>query len=152
MRLSGRRPSDPEKQPKYLFRLAKKEQLSKSCSSHRTSQRAPPKRKSMKYKIVYKENSIIVSISEYPIRERITITFSQLSTHISIIEPKLSRVLIRYKDWTEWIDFLEWMKLDLSPYIESLLEDMSIKNGGTLKGLTSEWNDHWGVWLSTDSD
>lgn len=85
-------------------------------------------------------------------RERIQIPFYALDSHIAVIEPRLSRVLNKHKDWDEWLAFIEWMELDMTQYIVSYLEQLRIDNGGDLKGLTEAWSEEFQCWLSTDSD
>ena len=115
-------------------------------------QRAPPKRMKMikTYKTINEAEGYFECQLET--EERIQIPFYALDSHIAVIEPRLSRVLNKHKDWDEWLAFIEWMDLDMTTYIESYLEQLRIDNGGTLKGLTEEWNEQFGVWLSTDSD
>lgn len=85
-------------------------------------------------------------------RKRIDIPFYALHAHIAVIEPKLSRVLNKYETWDEEIDFIEWMGLDLTEYLESYIDRLRIDNGGTLKDLLWVYDSVTDDWVLDDSD
>jgi hypothetical protein len=115
--------------------------------------RAPTKQKKMrviKYAIDREAEGFYETYLEHG--KRIDIAFHSLHRHIAIIEPRLSRVLNRYETWDEEIDFLEWMQLDLTPYLESYIEALRIDNGGTLKDLLWTYDSVTDDWVLDDSD
>ena len=84
--------------------------------------------------------------------ERIDIPFYSIDKHIAELDPKLSRVLNKEPDWDSWLEFVLWLELDMTPYIESYLIHLKAANGGSLKGLTEEYIAQFDYWVPTDPD